>query len=313
METSGPPSGFARKRTVLPWGSDEWCENVHCVAHALESVAFPLSADHRSSMSSLGPLTSPRLPEPPQRRVELQRNWLLGSLSDNEYGLVAPHLETVNLKAGQRLGPLHEDIPLVYFPESGSVSMLKTMRDGTKVEVGTMGNEGMTGLAVFLGGDRMPTDCVVQIAGIAKRIHASKLQELSRDAGPFRDVLLCYTQYLFDQVGQSVACNMLHSLEQRVARFILTTRDRVAENTFDMTHEVLASLLGVRRAGVTEAADSLRRAGGIEYSRGRVRILDAAAVEGTACECYRATREDFERLLGHMGRSLTLDGTAAPA
>src|SRR5687768_11140720 len=156
-----------------------------------------------------------------------ERNWLLAALSEVEYEDLAPLLETVTLAADQRLGPLHEDIPFVYFPQSGVVSMLKTMRDGSEVEVGTVGSEGMTGLAVFLGGDRMPTECTVQIAGTANRIRTDALQEMSGEGTPLRTILLCYTQYLFDQFGQSVACSTLHSLEQRFARWMLMTRDRV--------------------------------------------------------------------------------------
>ena len=240
-----------------------------------------------------------------------ERNWLLAALSEIEYDELAPSIETVTLAAGQRLGPIHEEIPFVYFPQSGVVSMLKTMRDGTKVEVGTVGTEGMTGLAVFLGGDRMPTECVVQIAGTARRIHADALQEMSAEGTPLRTILLCYTQYLFDQVGQSVACSTLHSLEQRFARWMLMTRDRVGTDAFLMTHEHLATLLGVRRAGVSEAAESLRQDGGIAYSRGRIRIADVPQVEAMACECYRATRDDFNRLLGGVGRRFVLSAAGS--
>jgi CRP-like cAMP-binding protein len=235
-----------------------------------------------------------------------ERNWLLAALSQREYHELSPHLSAVSLTAGQRLGPLHEGIPLVYFPQSGVVSILKTMRDGSKVEVGTIGNEGMSGLAIFLGGAQMPTECVVQIAGAAKRIHSERLQELSGAQGPLRDVLLCYTQYLIGQMGQSVACSTLHSLQQRFARWMLMTRDRVGDNVFAMTHDHLATLLGVRRAGISEVAEEVRRAGGIEYSRGRVRVTNPKAVEEMACECYWTTRQDFERLLGAFGRTLPI-------
>ena len=272
-------------------------------------------------MATLGPLhDSPLRHAFPAREVEVgaqsavERNWLLAALSDAEYRELSPHLSSVKLSADQQLGPPHEDIPLVYFPQSGVVSMIKTMRDGTKVEVGTIGNEGMSGLAVFLGGDQMPTECVVQIAGTAKRIHSATLRQLSGDQGPLRDVLLCYTQYLFGQFGQSVACSTLHSLPQRFARWMLMTRDRVDGDVFAMTHDHLATLLGVRRAGISEVAEELRRAGGLEYSRGRVRITDPAALEAMACECYWTTHEDFQRLLGQFGRRLAIgERRVAPA
>jgi CRP-like cAMP-binding protein len=242
------------------------------------------------------------------RASQAERNWLLAALSEGEYVEVATHLATVTLAAGQQLGPAHEEVPLVYFPQSGVVSILKTMEDGTTVEVGTVGSEGMTALAVFLGGDEMSTECRVQIAGTARRIHAARLQEMSRVGGPLHEVLQCYTQYLISQMGQSIACTSLHSIYQRFARWMLTTRDRVGSDSFVMTHDHLAQLLGVRRATVSEAAEALRRAGGIEYRRGRIRILDARALEAMACECHRTTRGDFERLLGKAGRRLTLVG-----
>ena len=235
---------------------------------------------------------------------ETERNWLLGALNLEEHAALRPYLETVALAPGQRLGPPHEPIPYVYFPQSGVVSILKRMADGTQVEVGTVGAEGMSALAVFLGGDEMPTECVVQIGGLAKRIVAGDLQTLSQVGAPLHDILLCYTQYLFGQVAQSVACDRRHTLEQRCARWLLMTYDRVGAEAFTLTHEQLAGLLGVRRAGVSVTAEALRVAGAITYSRGTVRIVDRARLEATACECYRVVREDFDRLLGSAGRHL---------
>lgn len=231
-----------------------------------------------------------------------ERNWLLGALTAEEYAIVLPHFETVELTAGQRLGPAHEAIPYVYFPQYGVVSMVKRMRDGSEVEVGTIGYEGMTAVAVFLGGDVMPTSCVVQVGGAARRITARALQDVSGEGAPMRPILLCYTQYLFDQVAQSVACDRLHSLEQRCARWFLTTHDRLASDEFALTHEQLATLLGVRRAGVSVAAETLRKAGAITYMRGKVRVVDRERLLASACECYHTVREDFMRLLGRAGR-----------
>ncbi len=260
-------------------------------------------------MARLGPVTTPPAePHGEERAPQVERNWLLAALSECEYAEVAPHLVTVTLTADQQLGPAHEDVPLVYFPQSGVVSILKTMEDGTTVEVGTVGSEGMTALAIFLGGDEMSTECRVQIAGTAKRIHANLLHDMSREGGPLREVLQCYAQYLISQMGQSVACTSLHSINQRFARWMLTTRDRVGSDSFAMTHDQLARLLGVRRATVSEAAEALRGAGGIEYTRGRSRIIDPLARQAMACECHRTTRADFERLLGKAGRRLTLLG-----
>jgi CRP-like cAMP-binding protein len=229
-------------------------------------------------------------------------NRLLAALTPDEYAALLPYLEPVALAPDQRLGPPHEPIPYVYFPHSGVVSILKRMGDGTEVEVATVGAEGMTALAVFLGGDVMPTACVVQVAGHAMRIAADDLQALSRGESPLRDVLLCYTQSLFDQLVQSVACDRLHSMEQRCARWLLMTDDRVGAGEFALTQAQLAGLLGVRRATVSAAAETLRRSGAIRYSRGKVQVLDRARLEAAACECYRVTRDDIERLLARAGR-----------
>jgi CRP-like cAMP-binding protein len=241
----------------------------------------------------------------------VERNWLLSALTPDECAGLLPYLEAVTLSRDQRLGPPHESIPYVYFPESGVVSIIKRMRDGGEVEVATVGSEGMTALAVFLGGDEMPTECVVQIAGTAWRIKAPDLQALSRDEdAPVRQILLCYTQYLFDQMAQSVACDRLHSLEQRCARWLLMTHDRVGSSEFVLTHEQLAGLLGVRRAGVTEVASALQRAGAVEYARGKMHILDRAPLEARACECYHAMSADFDRLLGRAGRKRSIVSAA---
>lgn len=257
--------------------------------------------DARDDLSPVAPHGT-RFTLPPQP-ADAERNWLLSSLTADEHSAISPHFETVTLAPGQRLGPPHESIPFVYFPQSGVVSIIKRMADGTEVEVGTLGAEGMSALAVFLGGDEMPTECVVQIAGTAKRIAAAELRELSRESGPLRGVLLRYTQYLFDQVAQAVACDRLHSVDQRCARWLLMTFDRVGSDAFALTHEQLAGLLGVRRAGVSQAAERLQRSGAIAYSRGKMRILDRGRLEATACECYRTMHEDFDRLLGRAGRT----------
>ena len=186
----------------------------------------------------------------------------------------------------------------MYFPESGVVSILTLMGDGAEIEVGTVGSKGMTGLTAFLGGHEMPTECVVQIPGTAQRMCVQALRDATRDASPLREILLCYAQYFFHHTARSVACSSVHTVEQRCARWLLTTRGRVGDDLFEMTPSHLAALLGVRRAGVSTVADSLRRKGAIGYVRGRVRIRDAAMLESVACECYRHIREEFERLLG---------------
>ena len=252
-------------------------------------------ADKESETLFAHPLNSPARPA-------AERNWLLGALTPEEYETVRPYLECVTLTPEQRLGPAHEAIPFVYFPQSGVVSLIRRMHDGTEIEVGTVGAEGMSGLGVYLGGDEMPTSCVVQIAGSAQRVSAANLQKLARAGGPLREVLACYAQYMFGQAGLAVACARLHSLDQRCARWLLTTHDRVGAGRFALTQEHLAALLGVRRAGISAAQQSLERLGAIKYARGKIEVLDRVALEGEACECYRADIADFDRHLGSAGR-----------
>ena len=229
---------------------------------------------------------------------ETERNGLLRALPRQAHAALAPYLETVDLRYHQGLGTPHEDVPFVYFPLSGVISITKTMRDGRKVGVGSVGCEGMTALAVFLGGEEMPTECIVQIPGEGKRIDARQLQRLSREGTSLHGILLRYTQYLFSQVGQTVACSKLHSIEQQLVRWLLMTSDRVGGDSFTMTHENLAAILGVRRASVSTVAETLKRANIIRYVRGKVEILDREKLEARSCECYTTTRTDFERLLG---------------
>jgi CRP-like cAMP-binding protein len=185
-----------------------------------------------------------------------------------------------------------------YFPESAACSMIKRMTDGRQVEVGTVGHEGMVGLALFLGGASSPMLCVAQIPGGALRLPAAAFRAAAAPGTPFHAVLQRFAHYLFDQAAQTAACNRLHSLEGRCARWLCMTHDRVGDSRFPLTQEFLATMLGVRRAGVSVAAGALQDAGLIRYRRGGVRVLDRAGLEALACECYAADRADFARLLG---------------
>ena len=186
----------------------------------------------------------------------------------------------------------------MYFIESGVGSLVCTMADGRAAEVGTVGNEGLAGLPVLLGDDRAPSSMYVQVPGRGLRMRAAIFREQLNQSQPMRAVMLRYTHLFFNQVAQTAACAHFHSLEQRCCRWLLMTHDRMPSDTFLLTHEFLAMMLGVRRAGVSVAAGALQRRGFIRYNRGRVVILDRQGLEDCACECYAVARAEFNGLLG---------------
>ena len=230
-----------------------------------------------------------------------ERNLLLAMIAANHpevHKQLVGRLESTKLELEKVLYDVDVPISHVYFPEDGLASIVRIMRDGRTVEVGTVGREGMTGVPVFLGASHAAGRCFVQVRGAGKRIEADVFRELIAADGPLRALTMRYALYFYDQVAQSVACNRLHSIEQRCARWLLMSADRVGSDEFDLTQRFLAFMLGVRRPGVTVAEGILRDAGLITYHRGRVTILDRAGLEATACECYGVDRADYDRLLG---------------
>lgn len=238
------------------------------------------------------------VPHDPDRGQGREQNHLLRLLARSPDEPLLQQMETVMLEAKHVVYGPDECIPYVYFPETAVCSVVKVMSDGRRVEVCTIGNEGTTGVPVFLGASSTRTQCFIQIAGTAKRLSAAAFRDAARDRGALHDILQPYAQYLFDQVAQAVACNRLHALEQRCARWLLMTHDRVGADQFALTQEFLSFMLGVHRPAVTIAEGALRHAGLIRYSRGKVRVLDRAGLEAAACECYASDRANFDRLLG---------------
>ena len=226
------------------------------------------------------------------------RNQLLRALPPAELRAFRPHLERVELE--QREGLFEPDVPIafVYFPETSVVSLTSVLRDGGTVEIGTSGREGMAGLPVFLGEDASTIRGFAQIPGTAIRIEAAAFARLASSSRPFHALLLRYTQAFLTQVAQTAACNGAHLLEQRCARWLLMTHDRVDGDEFPLTHEFLAFMLGVRRAGVTLAMGGLQEAQLVRYVRGRVSVTDRAGLERASCECYGVVRAQYERLFG---------------
>ena len=223
-------------------------------------------------------------------------NRLLRSLPEGERARLAPHLEMMSLSSMQTLTDPAEPVRDIFFPETAVISMLRRMRDGTSIEVGAVGCDGMTGLPATIGVMWSSTTLIASVAGDCWRMPAVRLRNLLPELPTFTRLLARYALTFANELHQVIACNALHSVEQRCTRWLLMAHDWVGGDEFHITHGVLSDLLGVRRAGVTVAALALQRAGFIEYSRGRIPFLDRAGLEAVACECRREMRASTERL-----------------
>jgi CRP-like cAMP-binding protein len=229
------------------------------------------------------------------------QNRLLALMPPAERALIEPHLEHVPGNNGDVLAEPGVAFRYVYFPETCVISVVNPTDEGV-VEVGTVGNEGMAGLSVFLDVGALPSRTIVQVPGHMQRMRASTFQEMADQQPALRQLLLRYTHAFLVQVAQTASCNRMHPIENRCARWLLMTHDRVGgADAFTLTHEFLAFMLGVRRAGVTVAAGVLQRLGLITYSRGKVTVLDRQGLEKASCECYAIVRAHFEKVLGTAG------------
>ena len=226
-----------------------------------------------------------------------RQNRLLGAIPETEWARFAPHLTPVDLRLGEVVYESGMDQASVYFPVDSIVSLLYVMIDGSSAEIAIVGNEGLVGISLFMGGGTTPDRAVVQSAGSAYRMRAQHIRDEFVLAGPVQQLFLRYTQALLTQMGQTAVCNRHHSVDQQLCRWLLMSLDRLPSNELTMTQELIANMLGVRREGVTEAAGKLQRAGVIEYRRGRIRVLDRPRLESLSCECYEVVRKEFARLL----------------
>jgi CRP-like cAMP-binding protein len=226
------------------------------------------------------------------------RNRLLALLPPGDFGRLAPHLRPGPLTLGMCLQEPDQPIETVWFPETGMVSMLARLEAGDVLEVGVIGREGLVGLPVVLGVDIALTEATVQLPGNALIMRAAALKEQLQQGGALWPLLLRYVHAAHAQVAQTAACNGRHTVEQRLARWLLMAHDRAEGDDLALTQELLSHMLGVRRAGVTVAAGILQRAGLIDYAHGRITIRDRAGLEATSCECYRAVATLFDQLLG---------------
>lgn len=229
---------------------------------------------------------------------DAHRNFLLRSIPQEEYARLRPHLELLEYETLDLLVEAGETFRWVYFPETSVVSVVRRMRDGALIEAGTVGREGMAGLGALLGSAWSQSTLTMQVPGLCVRMPFGVAVELLQELPTLRSLLQRFTLSFIDQVGQAVACNGRHSLVRRCARWLLSAHDRTDGDTFVLTHEVLAQMLAVRRAGVTEAAGALKAKGLIKYSRGRIVVKDRAGLEEAACECYAINRENIARLMG---------------
>jgi CRP-like cAMP-binding protein len=226
-----------------------------------------------------------------------RQNHLLAALPDNDYQRLLPRLELIDLPLGKAVYESGRVLSNVYFPIDSIVSLLYVLESGASAEISVVGNEGVVGIALFMGGESMPNRAIVQSAGRAYRLDGQALKlEFSR-SGAFQHLLMRYTLALFSQMAQTAVCNRHHSVDQQLCRWLLLSHDRLSGDELAMTQELIADMLGVRREGVTEAAGKLQIAGLIKYSRGHITILDRPGLEARVCECYAVVRKEFKRLL----------------
>jgi CRP-like cAMP-binding protein len=229
--------------------------------------------------------------------LDPRRNQLLASLPAAEFERWAPMLEEVDLPLGRVLYESGLSLAHVYFPIDAIVSLLYVMEDGASAEIAVVGNEGLVGVSLFMGGETTPSRAVVQSAGRGFRLGAEAMKTEFNRAGPVLHLLLRYTQALITQMAQTAVCNRHHSLDQQLCRWLLLSLDRLEGNQLRMTQELIANMLGVRREGVTDAALKLQTAGLIRYSRGHITVLDRSGLEERTCECYAVVKKEYDRLL----------------
>ena len=228
---------------------------------------------------------------------ESKKNHLLAALPLAESQRWLPRLESVDLSLGEVLYESGVRLSHVYFPTTAIVSLLYVMENGASAEIAVVGNEGIVGISLFMGGESTSSRAVVQSAGKGYRLKAQLMKQEFNRAGSVLHLLLRYTQALITQMSQTAVCNRHHSLDQQLCRWLLLSLDRLEGNELVMTQELIANMLGVRREGVTEAAVKLQHAGLIQYARGHITVLDRAALEKRSCECYAVVKKEYDRLL----------------
>lgn len=229
-----------------------------------------------------------------------QQNLLLNALPDEDFERIEPMLELVEMPLGLVLYESGGQLRHVYFPTTSIVSLLYVLENGASAEIAVVGNEGILGISLFMGGETTPSRAVVQSAGYGYRMSAKNLKEEFKRAGNMMRLLLRYTQALITQMAQTAVCNRHHTVEQQLCRWLLLSMDRLEGDQLNMTQELIANMLGVRREGVTEAACNLQNAGLIQYARGHIKVIDRPGLENRSCECYQVVKTEFDRLLPEL-------------
>lgn len=232
-----------------------------------------------------------------ESKILRDRNYLFHSIPDPEWERLLPHIEPVSLPLGKVLYEPGTKMTHLYFPSTAIVSLLYALENGSSAEIAIVGNEGVVGISIFMGGDSTSSRAVVQSAGEGYRIKSSILKDEFNRAGPVMHLLLRYTQALITQMSQTAVCNRHHTLDQQFCRWLLLSLDRLTSNELIMTQELIANMLGVRREGVTESALKVQKAGFIKYARGHITILDRLGLEKRTCECYQVVKSEYDRLL----------------
>jgi CRP-like cAMP-binding protein len=228
------------------------------------------------------------------------QNHLLAALLDAEFNRLAPHLELISMKLGDVLYESGDKLQYVYFPTTAIISLHYLLENGGSSEIAGVGNEGLLGVSLFMGGESTPSRAVVQTSGFGYRLPPHVLLEEFNRNGPVMRLLLRYTQALLTQMSQTAVCNRHHTVEQQLCRWLLLTLDRLGPQELTMTQELIANMLGVRREGVTEAAGRLQGYGYISYRRGHIKVLDRKGLERDVCECYGVVKKEFARLLSDV-------------
>jgi CRP-like cAMP-binding protein len=226
-----------------------------------------------------------------------QQNHLLAALTETERERLYPHLQLVPMPLGKVLYESGDVMRHVYFPTDSIISLLYVLADGASAEISVVGNEGIIGVSLFMGGETTPSRAIVQSAGFAYRLIGQLLKEEFHRNGGMQLLLLRYTQALLTQMAQTAVCNRHHSVDQQLCRWLLLSLDRLVSNKLTMTQELIANMLGVRREGVTDAAGKLQKLGVIQYARGRITVLDRPKLENLCCECYAVVKKETDRLL----------------
>ncbi len=226
-----------------------------------------------------------------------KQNKILAALNKLDYERIFPDLSLVEMPLGWKIAEAGDHVKYIHFPISGIVSLIYDLEDGSSSEIAIVGNEGMIGISIYMGGESMPSSTEVQCAGYAFRLSREMLKREFALGGQLQQIALLYTQALIAQTSQTAVCNQHHSLDQQLCRWLLMSLDRLHDNKMLITHELIARLLGFRRESVTEVAGKLQKDGMITYTRGRITVLDRPKLEKRVCECYAAVKNEYERLL----------------